>query len=280
MKFVRYGSPGQEKPGCLDGQGRLRALSGHANDLSGALLDPERLARLAAIDPGTLPLVEGRPRLGPPVGGIGAIYGIGLNYRDHAAEAGMPLPAEPIVFNKAVSSLAGPNDPLTLPRESEKSDWEVELAVIIGRRARYVPEAEALAHVAGYAVFNDLSERAFQLERGGQWVKGKSADGFAPLGPWLVTPDEVPDPQKLDLWLELNGQRMQTGNTAAMVFGVAHLIAYLSRFLTLTPGDVIATGTPPGVGMGKKPPMFLKPGDVMRLGVAGLGEQRQEVRAP
>lgn len=279
MKLLRYGPQGQEKPGVLDAEGRIRDLSGNVSDLDGNVLSPERLGALANLDPSSLPLVEGSPRLGPPVASVGKIVAIGLNYADHAKESGMDLPAEPVVFMKAVSALSGPNDPVILPQGSTKSDWEVELAVIVGRKAQYVEEEEALDFVAGYAVMNDVSEREYQLERGGQWVKGKSFDSSAPLGPWLVTRDEVPDPQNLNLWLEVNGHRRQDGNTSTMVFGVAHLVSYLSRFMTLLPGDVITTGTPPGVGLGYKPPVFLKAGDVMRLGVEGLGEQRQEVRS-
>ena len=279
MKLLRYGPQGQEKPGVLDGDGRIRDLSGNVSDLDGNVLSPERLGALANLDLPSLRLVEGSPRLGPPVAGVGKIIAIGLNYADHAKESGMDLPTEPVVFMKAVTALSGPNDPVVLPRGSKKSDWEVELAAVVGRKAQYVEEEEALDFVAGYAVMNDVSEREYQLERGGQWVKGKSFDTSAPLGPWLVTRDEVPDPQNLNLWLEVNGHRRQNGNTSTMVFGIAHLVSYLSRYMTLMPGDVITTGTPPGVGLGFKPPVFLKAGDVMRLGVEGLGEQRQEVRA-
>ena len=279
MKLLRYGPQGQEKPGLLDGDGRIRDLSGNVSDLDGNVLSPERLGALANLDASSLPPVEGSVRLGPPVAGVGKIIAIGLNYADHAKESGMDLPTEPVVFMKAVTALSGPNDPVVLPRGSKKSDWEVELAAVVGRKAQYVEEEEALDFVAGYAVMNDVSEREYQLERGGQWVKGKSFDTSAPLGPWLVTRDEVPDPQNLNLWLEVNGHRRQNGNTSTMVFGVAHLISYLSRYMTLMPGDVITTGTPPGVGLGFKPPVFLRPGDVMRLGVEGLGEQRQEVQA-
>lgn len=277
MKLLRHGPKGFEKPGLLDRAGVLRDLSAHLADLDPASLAPRALARLRALDPATLPALDPTVRLGVPVAGIRDFFAIGLNYRDHAAEAKMALPAEPVLFSKATGSLAGACDPLVLPPGSAKTDWEVELAVVIGTEARFVAEEKALSHVAGYMVCNDLSERAYQLEQGGQWIKGKSFDGFGPLGPWLVTSDEVPDPQALTLWLELNGTRMQQGRTADMVFGVAQLIAYLSRFLTLKPGDVITTGTPAGVGMGWG--VFLKPGDVMRLGVEGLGEQRQEVRA-
>ena len=279
MKLVRYGPPGAEKPGLLDEDGHVRDLSQHVRDIDAAALAPERLATLVALPPDSLPEVEGAPRFGPPVGGVGSIPAIGLNYADHAAETGTPVPEEPIVFNKARTALSGPNDPVIIPRGAEKVDWEVELAVVIGSRTQYVDEADALDHVAGYAVINDVSERHYQLEGTGQWVKGKSFDSFAPLGPWLVTRDEVPDPQNLNLWLEVNGKRYQDGNTRTMIFPVAFLVSYLSRFFTLMPGDVISTGTPPGVGAGQKPPLFLKPGDVMRLGVEGLGEQRQEARA-
>ena len=279
MKLLRHGPPGAERPGLVDDRGRIRDLSGEIPDLDGAALAPERLAALHRIDTDSLPLVEGSPRLGPPVAGVGKILAIGFNYAEHAAETGKPLPDEPLLFTKAVTALSGPNDPVVLPRGSRKGDWEVELAVVIGRRALYVEETDALDHVAGYAVINDVSEREYQLERGGQFVKGKSFDTFAPFGPWLVTKDEVADPQDLKLWLDLNGERRQDGNTATMVFSVAFLVSYLSRFVTLMPGDVIATGTPPGVGLGCDPPVFLKPGDVMRLGIEGLGEQRQEVKA-
>ncbi|MDP2519370.1 fumarylacetoacetate hydrolase family protein [Shimia thalassica] len=274
MKFLRYGDIGSEKPGVLDADGGIRDLSGVVDDLSGDVL-----GALPDVDPTTLPLVEGSPRIGAPVGHVGKFLCIGLNYSDHAAEAGMDLPKEPILFMKATSAIVGPNDPVYLPRGSQKGDWEVELGVVIGKTAKYVSEAEALDHVAGYCIANDVSERAFQTERGGQWTKGKSCDGFGPIGPWLVTPDEVQDPQNLDLSLNLNGARMQTGNTQSMVFSVAHIISYLSQMMTLHPGDVIATGTPPGVGMGMKPPVYLKAGDVMDLEIEGLGHQRQEVFA-
>jgi len=273
MRFVRYGEMGAEKPGVLDAQGRIRDLSGVIPDLAGDVM-----ADLPRVDPESLPLVPGNPRLGPPVGQVGKFIGIGLNYADHAAEAGMEPPAMPIVFMKATSSICGPHDPVYLPRGAAKGDWEVELGVIIGKRAKYVSEADALSHVAGYCVVNDVSERAFQMELVGQWTKGKSADTFGPIGPWLVTPDEAGDPQGLDLTLDLNGARVQTGNTATMIFTVAQIIAHLSGLMTLHPGDVIATGTPPGVGMGMKPQRFLRAGDVMELSIAGLGQQRQEVR--
>lgn len=279
MKLLRWGAAGEERPGTLDAQGRIRDLSNHVPDLRGECLDPERLRRLAAIDPMSLPLVEGSARLGPPVSGIGNILGIGLNYRSHAEETGATPGDEPLVFSKAVTALSGPNDAIVIPRNSTKTDWEVELAVIIGVRTRYVDESRAFDHIAGYAVINDVSERSFQKERGGQFVKGKSSDSFAPIGPWLVTRDEIPDPQRLNLWLDVNGRRRQAGNTADMIFPVAFLISHLSQFMTLMPGDVIATGTPSGVGAGCKPPEFLKPGDVIELGVEGLGRQRQEVVA-
>ena len=279
MKLLRHGAPGAEKPGLLDDNGHLRDLSDHVRDIQPSTLSPERLAALAAIDHASLPIVEGSPRLGPPVSGVGKIIAIGLNYEDHARESGMPIPEEPILFFKAITSLSGPNDPIVLPRDSVKTDWEAELAVIIGTRAQYVEEADALDYVAGYAVMNDVSERAYQLEHGGQWVKGKSFDGFAPFGPWLVTRDEIPNPNRLHIWLDVNGRRHQDGTTATMIFHIGFLVSYLSRFMTLMPGDIITTGTPPGVGLGMKPPKFLKPGDTMRLGVEGLGEQTQTVRA-
>lgn len=278
MKLVRVGMPGAERPGLVDGDGRVRDLSGVIGNIGPAQLAPAELARLATIDPASLPVVEGQ-RHGVPWTGIGKIIAIGLNYADHAAEAGMPLPAEPIVFLKANTSLNGPNDAVMLPFESNKSDWEVELGMVIGTTARNVSKAQALEHVAGYCVVNDVSEREFQLERGGTWDKGKGCDTFCPVGPWLVTRDEVPDAQKLGMWLDVNGERMQKGSTATMVFDVATVVSYVSRFMTLEPGDLIATGTPPGVGMGFKPPRYLKAGDVMRLGIEGLGEQSQTVVA-
>jgi 2,4-didehydro-3-deoxy-L-rhamnonate hydrolase len=274
VKFLRYGPPGEERPGVLDANGRIRDLSDMMSDLAGP-----NLARLGRVDPEALPRVEGSPRLGVPVAGVGKVLCIGLNYSDHAAEAGMALPPEPILFLKATSSLCGPNDPIVLPRGSEKTDWEVELGVVIGRAAKYVREEDALAHVAGYVVFNDVSERAFQLERAGQWTKGKSCDSFGPVGPWLVTPDEVGDPQRLSMALTVNGEVMQKGSTATMVFPVARIVSYLSGMMTLHPGDIIATGTPPGVGMGKAPPRYLRPGDVVEASVEGLGRQRQVVEA-
>ncbi|ACL57845.1 fumarylacetoacetate hydrolase family protein [Methylobacterium nodulans] len=280
MKLLRYGPAGQERPGLLDADGGIRDLSGHVAEIGPDTLAPAALAALAKLDPGSLPLVEGAPRLGVPLAGIGKFIAIGLNYADHAAESNLPIPAEPVVFTKAISALSGPHDPVMLPRDSVKSDWEVELGIVIGRRAAYVERAEALDYVAGYCVVNDVSEREYQIERGGTWDKGKGCDTFGPVGPWLVTADEVGDPQALDLWLDLNGRRMQTGNTRTMIFSCAEIVAYVSRFMTLLPGDLITTGTPPGVGMGIKPqPVFLKPGDVMRLGIEKLGEQRQAVVA-
>lgn len=279
MKLLRYGPPGREKPGLLAEDGRIHDLSGHVADIGGEVLTPEGLARIQRLDHRALPEAPVGARIGPCVGRVGKFICIGLNYADHAAEAGMAAPAEPIVFLKATSAISGPNDPIEIPRGSEKTDWEVELGVVIGSPAKYVEEKDALAHVAGYCVVNDVSEREFQLNRGGQWVKGKSADTFGPIGPWLVTRDEVPDPQKLDLWLEVDGERLQNGNTGRMFFGVAQIVSYVSRFMSLQPGDVIATGTPAGVGMGCKPPRFLKAGMRVRLAVAGLGEQEQEVIA-
>jgi 2,4-didehydro-3-deoxy-L-rhamnonate hydrolase len=280
MKLIRYGAKGAEKPGLIDAQGRVRALSGVIADIDAQALSPAGLARLRALDPASLPLVAQPGRFAPPWGSCGKFLCIGLNYADHAAEAGMPLPKEPILFMKPISARVGPDDAVVLPQGSVKGDWEVELGVVIGTRARYVPEADALQHVAGYCIVNDVSEREYQLERGGQWDKGKGCDTFGPVGPWLVTSDEIPDPQALPMWCEVNGKRMQNGNTRTMVFGVKQLVSYLSRFMTLEPGDLIATGTPPGVGMGVKPqPQYLKPGDTMRLGIEGLGVQQQAVHA-
>ncbi|MDQ2137094.1 fumarylacetoacetate hydrolase family protein [Alcaligenaceae bacterium B3P038] len=279
MKLVRYGTAGQEKPGLIDAEGVLRDLSAQIADVGGEHLSPASLTRLAALNTASLPEVPGNPRLGPCVAGTGKFVCIGLNYSDHAAEAGLQAPSEPIVFMKATSAIVGPNDDVLIPRGSEKTDWEVELAIVIGRTAKYVSEADALDYVAGYCVANDVSERAFQIERQGQWTKGKSCDTFGPIGPWLVTRDEIGDPGNLDMWLKVNGETMQQGSTRTMIFGVAHIVSYLSQFMSLQPGDVIATGTPPGVGMGKKPQRFLKPGDVVELGVAGLGAQRQTMRA-
>lgn len=279
MKLVRYGERGAEKPGLVDGEGRLRDLSDHVGDLAGDALHPEGLAAIAALDASTLPLVEGDPRLGPPITGTGKFICIGLNYADHAEESGMDVPPEPVIFMKATSAICGPNDPIIIPRGSEKTDWEVELAVVIGKPAKYVSEAEAMDHVAGFAVTNDVSERAFQIERSGQWTKGKSCDNFGQIGPWLVTPDEVADPGALKMWLKVNGETMQDGSTATMVYKVPFLVHYLSQFMTLHPGDIISTGTPPGVGLGMKPPRYLKAGDVVELGIDGLGSQRQDVVA-
>ncbi|NHZ95737.1 fumarylacetoacetate hydrolase family protein [Massilia sp. CCM 8734] len=279
MKLVRYGRPGKEKPGLFDEEGRLRDLSGVVADIDASLLSDKALRKLAKIDYKTLPLVRGTPRLGVPLRGVGKFIGIGLNYADHAAETGATPPLEPIVFMKAITCLSGPDDPLMLPQGSKKTDWEVELGVVIGTRAQYVSEEDALNYVAGYCVVNDVSERSFQLERGPQWDKGKGCDTFGPVGPWLVTRDEVIDVQRLDLYLELNGKRMQTGCTETMIFSVAQIVSYLSRFMTLEPGDIIATGTPPGVGVARSPQRFLKKGDTLRLGIAGLGEQQQDVIA-
>ncbi|WP_291687257.1 fumarylacetoacetate hydrolase family protein [Bradyrhizobium sp.] len=279
MKLVRYGAVGQEKPGLIDKSGQLRDLSGQVKDFAGEAFSPASLAKIAALDAASLPAVSGTPRLGSPVGGLPKFIAIGLNYSDHAAEVGMQIPAEPIIFMKANNSLCGPNDAVEKPRGSTKLDWECEIAIIIGTRAKYVSEADALNYVAGYAVCNDVSERNFQLERLGQWTKGKSHDTFGPLGPWLVTKDEIPNVQKLSMWLDVNGKRCQTGSTATMVFGCAKIVSYVSEFMTLLPGDIITTGTPPGVGSGMKPPKFLNAGDVVTLGIEGLGEQRQEIVA-
>ena len=279
MKLLRYGPPGKEKPALLDKNNQIRDLAGIIPDLAGEALSPQSLQRLQALDPATLPPVTGNPRLGPCVNHVGKFICIGLNYSDHAAETGNPAPVEPVVFMKATSAICGPNDDIVIPRNSNKTDWEVELGVIIGSPSKYVTEADALDHVAGYCVINDLSERAFQLESTGQWTKGKSADTFGPIGPWLVTKDEVPDPQNLNLWLKVNGQQRQNGTTKTMIFTVAHIVSYLSRFMSLHPGDIISTGTPPGVGMGQKPQVFLKPGDKIQLGIQRLGEQNQNVIA-
>jgi 2-keto-4-pentenoate hydratase/2-oxohepta-3-ene-1,7-dioic acid hydratase in catechol pathway len=279
MKLVRYGAIGQEKPGLIDKSGQLRDLSGQVKDLAGEAFSPASLAKIAALDAASLPAVNGKPRIGSPVGGLPKFIAIGLNYSDHAAEVGMPIPAEPIIFMKANNSLCGPNDKVEKPRGSTKLDWECEIAIIIGTRAKYVSEADALNCVAGYAVCNDVSERNFQIERLGQWTKGKSHDTFGPLGPWLVTRDEIPNVQKLSMWLDVNGKRCQTGSTATMIFGCAKIVSYVSEFMTLLPGDIITTGTPPGVGTGMKPPKFLNVGDVVTLGIEGLGEQRQEIVA-
>ncbi|OIQ97294.1 ureidoglycolate lyase [mine drainage metagenome] len=279
MKLVRYGRQGREKPGMIDGEGRLRDLSGKISAIDQQTLSPAGLARLARLRPEALPPVAGSPRLGVPFTGISKIVAVGLNYSDHAKEAGMAIPAEPILFMKATTAIIGPYDPVVLPKGSVKSDWEVELGIVIGSVARHVPLDQALAHVAGYCAVNDLSEREFQLERGGQWDKGKGCDTFCPIGPWLVTKDELPDPQNLGLWLEVNGRRMQDGSTSTMIFGCAELVSYISRFMTLLPGDLIITGTPPGVGLGMTPPRYLKAGDTLRLGIEGLGVQEQRVTA-
>ena len=277
MKLLRYGAPGQEKPGVLAPDGTVRDLSDVIPDVATESLLPETIERLRTIEIEKLPRVNDLSRLGPCVGKVGKFICIGLNYSDHAAESGMAVPCEPIVFMKATSAISGPNDDVVIPRGSEKTDWEVELGVVIGKPAKYVTQTEALSHVAGYCVINDLSERAFQLEGTGQWVKGKSADTFGPIGPWLVTTDEIPDPQNLSMWLEVDGHRHQEGSTRTMIFGVAYLVSYLSKFMSLQSGDIISTGTPPGVGLGRKPPVFLRPGNSMRLGVQGLGVQRQKV---
>jgi 2-keto-4-pentenoate hydratase/2-oxohepta-3-ene-1,7-dioic acid hydratase in catechol pathway len=279
MKLLRHGLPGVEKPGLLHKDGTIRDLTGLVPDIGGHVLSDAGIAMLRGIDASTLPIVPSETRLGPCVAGSGKFICIGLNYSDHAAETGATVPPEPIIFMKATSAICGPNDPIIIPRGSEKTDWEVELAVIIGTRAKYVTEAEALKHVAGYAVTNDVSERTFQIERSGQWTKGKSCDNFGQIGPWLVTRDEVADPQNMPMWLTVNGKTYQNGSTKTMVYGVAHLVSYLSQFMTLHPGDVISTGTPPGVGLGQKPPHYLKAGDVVELGIAGLGQQRQDVIA-
>jgi len=277
MKLLRYGPAGQERPGLLDSTGAIRDLSGAVSDIAGDTLLPDALAKLRNVDSASLPKVTGTPRIGPCVGSVGKFICIGLNYSDHAAESGMAVPTEPIVFMKATSCIVGPNDNLELPRGSKKTDWEVELGVVIGKQAKYVTERDALSHVAGYCVVHDVSERAYQLEGTGQWVKGKSADTFGPIGPWLVTADEVSDCGNLKLWLEVDGHRYQEGSTKTLIFGVPYLVSYLSRFMSLQPGDIISTGTPPGVGHGKKPPVYLREGNVIRLGVEGLGEQRQTV---
>jgi 2-keto-4-pentenoate hydratase/2-oxohepta-3-ene-1,7-dioic acid hydratase in catechol pathway len=279
MKLLRYGPPGQEKPGVLTPNGEICDLSAIVSNHAGQVLLPDSIAKLQAVNIAHLPRVSGQPRIGPCVGGVGKFICIGLNYSDHAAESGMAVPIEPIIFMKATSAICGPDDDVVIPRGSKKSDWEVELGVVIGKPAKYVTEADALSHVAGYCVVNDLSERAFQLEGTGQWVKGKSADTFGPIGPWLVTSDEVPDPQNLDMWLEVDGHRFQNGSTKTMVFGVAYLVSYLSRFMSLQPGDIISTGTPPGVGHGVKPPVYLRPGNRIQLAITGLGQQSQNVVA-
>jgi len=279
MKLLRYGEAGHEKPGLLDKDGTIRDLSGVMADIGGEDIDPKSLTRLAKLDPATLPIIGGEPRLGPCVAGTGKFICIGLNYSDHAAETGATVPPEPVVFMKATSAIVGPNDSVTIPRGSQKTDWEVELGVVIGKTAKYVSEADALDCVAGYCVIHDVSERAFQIERSGQWTKGKSCDTFGPTGPWLVTKDEIVDPQDLGMWLKVNGEVMQNGSTRTMVYGVAYLVSYLSQFMSLQPGDIISTGTPPGVGMGMKPPRYLKSGDVVELGIDGLGSQKQNITA-
>ncbi|WP_377296849.1 fumarylacetoacetate hydrolase family protein [Rhizobium sp. SGZ-381] len=279
MKLLRYGAPGAERPALVDANGTIRDISAHVSDISGAALDPQNLAKLAALDLAALPEVSSTERLGPCVGQTGKFICIGLNYSDHAAESGMAVPPEPVIFMKASSAICGPNDDVLIPRGSEKTDWEVELGVVIGKTAKYVSEADAMEYVAGYCVSHDVSERAFQTERSGQWTKGKSCDTFGPIGPWLVTKDEIADPQNLTMWLKVNGETMQNGSTATMVYGVAFLVSYLSQFMSLQPGDVISTGTPPGVGMGMKPQRYLKPGDVVELGIEGLGTQKQTFRA-
>ena len=277
MKLVRYGQHGQELPGLVDAEGNIRSLRDHCDDVAGDILGS--LDQLRDLDWEALPIVNGDVRLGPCVAGTGKFICVGLNFSDHAAESGMAVPTEPILFMKATSAICGPNDPIAIPRNSDKTDWEVELGVIIGSRAKYVSEEDALDHVAGYCVINDVSERAFQTEREGQWTKGKSHDNFGPIGPYLVTTDEIPDPQNLDMWLDVNGERLQDGSTKTMIFGVAHLVSYVSQFMTLLPGDVISTGTPPGVGMGQTPPRYLQDGDGVRLGIEGLGEQHQPCQA-
>ncbi|TIP41583.1 fumarylacetoacetate hydrolase family protein [Mesorhizobium sp.] len=279
MKLLRYGEAGSERPGLLDADGTIRDLSANVIDIAGEALDPASLEKLSKLDPRSLPAVSGNPRIGACVAGTGKFICIGLNYSDHAAETGATVPPEPIIFMKASSAIVGPNDDVLIPRGSVKTDWEVELGVVIGRKAKYVTEAEALNYVAGYCVAHDVSERAFQAERQGQWTKGKSCDTFGPIGPWLVTKDEVQDPQNIPMWLKVNGKTMQNGSTKTMVYGVAYLVSYLSQFMSLHPGDIISTGTPPGVGLGMKPPVFLKPGDVVELGIEGLGLQKQTFKA-
>ncbi|CAH2398827.1 fumarylacetoacetate hydrolase family protein [Mesorhizobium escarrei] len=279
MKLLRYGEAGSERPGLLDADGTIRDLSAHVTDIAGKALDPASLETLSTLDPKSLPAVSGNPRIGACVAGTGKFICVGLNYSDHAAETGATVPPEPIIFMKASSAIVGPDDDVLIPRGSVKTDWEVELGVVIGRTAKYVTEAEALDYVAGYCVAHDVSERAFQAERQGQWTKGKSCDTFGPIGPWLVTKDEVQDPQNIPMWLKVNGKTMQNGSTKTMVYGVAYLVSYLSQFMSLHPGDIISTGTPPGVGLGMKPPVFLKPGDVVELGIEGLGMQKQTFKA-
>ncbi len=277
MKLVRYGPAGKEKPGIIDKNGKLRSLAKIVSDITPETLAAGAIAKIRKAKIEKLPLVPGKPRLGSPVSKVGNFPAIGLNYADHAAEAGMPIPKEPIIFSKAPNCIVGPNDNVMIPKDSTKLDWEVEIAIVIGKRARYIEEKDAVKHIAGYAVCNDVSERAFQIEGTGQWMKGKCAESFGPLGPWLVTTDEIKDPQKLSMYLDVNGKRMQTGSTKTMIFSCAFIVAYVSKFMVLEPGDVITTGTPPGVGMGMKPPVFLKAGDVMTLGIEGLGNQKQKV---
>lgn len=279
MKLVRYGAPGAEKPGMIDADGALRDLSGHLHDIDATTVTKDSLSTLRALDPGSLPLVQGTPRFGACVGSVPNFYCVGLNYVNHAKESGLDVPKEPVLFSKATSCIQGPNDDVTIPKDSEKTDWEVELGVVIGEVTEHVSEANALSHVAGYCLVNDLSERAFQTERGGQWIKGKSAPTFGPIGPWLVTADEIPDPQALSLWLKINGQTMQNSSTSDMIFSVATIVSYMSKFMRLLPGDVVTTGTPEGVGMGMKPPRYLTDGDQIELGVEGLGIQNQNVHA-
>jgi 2,4-didehydro-3-deoxy-L-rhamnonate hydrolase len=279
MKLVRWGKPGKEKPGLVDGEGKVRDLSEVVPDIAGSVISPEGLAKLGRVRTEKLPIVRGRPRMGPCVGHVPNFYAVGLNYADHAAETGAPIPKEPILFNKSTSCIMGPNDEIVIPKGSVKTDWEVELAVVIGSRASYVSEKDAMDVVAGFCICNDISEREFQIERGGQWMKGKGCPTFGPIGPWLVTKDEIANVQNLGMWLDLNGARVQNGSTKTMIFGVAHIVSYMSQFMQLMPGDVITTGTPPGVGLGMKPPKFLKAGDVMRVGIEGLGEQKQLVTA-
>jgi 2-keto-4-pentenoate hydratase/2-oxohepta-3-ene-1,7-dioic acid hydratase in catechol pathway len=279
MKLLRYGDRDRERPALLDADGTLRDLSGHVADIAGKILHPDSIASLKALNAKSLPAVAGKPRLGPCVGAVGKFICVGLNYSDHAAESNMPVPTEPVLFMKATSAIVGPNDEVQIPPSSTKTDWEVELGIVIGKPGRYISEQRAYEHIVGYCIVNDVSERAYQLERGGQWDKGKGCDTFGPIGPWLVTPDEIPDPLQLDMWLEVDGRRYQNGNTRTMVFGVAHLVSYISQFMSLQSGDIISTGTPPGVGLGQKPPVYLRPGQTMRLGIAGLGVQEQKTVA-
>ncbi len=276
MKLLRYGPAGKERPGLLDNRGQIRDLSAYIADVSGEFLHPEMLDKLRQLDTNSLPLIDNPPRIGACVGNVGKFICIGLNYADHAAETGADIPSEPVIFNKWTSAIVGPNDDVEIPRDSRKTDWEVELGVVIGSGGRYISEVDAMSHVAGYCVINDVSEREFQIERGGTWDKGKGCDTFGPIGPWLVTADDIPDPHQLNLWLEVDGKRYQNGNTRTMIFKISEIVSYLSRFMSLQPGDVISTGTPPGVGLGQKPPIYLRAGQVMHLGIEGLGEQRQK----